>query len=63
MNRFREAFPIISAADVDRAVELYCSTFGFEGAYSFDDVDQPWGERMCTFRDADGHVIPVGRRR
>lgn len=119
MNRFREAFPIISVADVDRAVEFYCSTFGFERAYSFDeqgatafaflrleplgiglarrtgaedrdfalwiyadDVDEaaralrsagadevlapadpPWGERMCTFRDADGHVIHVGRRR
>lgn len=63
MNRFREAFPIFSVADVDRAVELYCSTLGFERAYSFDDADQPSGERMCTFRDADGHVIHVGRRR
>jgi uncharacterized glyoxalase superfamily protein PhnB len=25
--------------------------------------DQEWGERMCTFRDADGTVIHVGRKR
>jgi uncharacterized glyoxalase superfamily protein PhnB len=112
---FREAFPILSVDDVDAAVS-YCSTFGFEKAYAFEDggetayaflrleplglgiarrrsadddavalwiyaddvdeaatrlrdggaaevlppTDQPWGERMCTFRDADGHLIHVG---
>jgi uncharacterized glyoxalase superfamily protein PhnB len=25
--------------------------------------DQEWGERMCTFRDADGIVIHVGGKR
>ena len=23
-------------------------------------TDQPWGERMCSFRDRDGHVIHLG---
>jgi lactoylglutathione lyase len=23
-------------------------------------TDQPWGERMCSFRDRDGHLIHVG---
>jgi uncharacterized glyoxalase superfamily protein PhnB len=119
VTRFREAFPIVSVADVDRAVDFYCSTFGFEKTFSFDaegvtafaflqleplgiglarrrsddepsfslwvyadDVDeaaerlraagadelqapsnQEWGERMCTFRDADGTVIHVGMKR
>jgi uncharacterized glyoxalase superfamily protein PhnB len=113
---FREAFPIIAVADVDRAVAFYCDTFGFEKTFSFEDggttayaflkldplgigiarrsgpedpaaalwiysddvdgaaerlraagaeeiltpSDQPWGERICTFRDADGHIIHVG---
>jgi uncharacterized glyoxalase superfamily protein PhnB len=112
---FREPFPILTVDDVDRAVEFYCSTFGFDKAYSFeadgrteyaflrleplgigiarrggpddaaitlwiyaDDVDtaaarlreagateilsptdQPWGERMCSFRDQDGHLVHV----
>jgi len=116
---FREAFPIIAVADVDRAVAFYCETFGFETAFSFDDegtttfafleldplgigiarrsgpedpdvalwiysddvdgaaerlraagaeqilapTDQSWGERMCTFRDADGHLIHIGASR
>ena len=118
MTRFREAFPIVAVEDVDRAVDFYCSTFGFETAFSFDDdgvtafaflqleplgiglarsapgdppfslwiyaddvdeaaerlraagaeelqapSDQEWGERMCTFRDADGTVIHVGMQR
>lgn len=119
MTRFREAFPILAVDDVDRAVDFYCSTFGFEKTYGLeqdgatafaflrleplgigiarrgsasdadvalwvyaDDVDaaaerlraagadelaapadQAWGERMCTFRDVDGHVIHVGMRR
>jgi uncharacterized glyoxalase superfamily protein PhnB len=25
-------------------------------------TDQPWGERMCTFRDLDGHVVHVGTK-
>ena len=119
MTRFREAFPILTVDDVDRAVDLYCSALGFEKTYGFeangaaafaflrleplgigvarrrtasdadvalwvyaDDVDaaarelsaagaeelvapadQAWGERTCTFRDPDGHVIHVGMRR
>jgi predicted enzyme related to lactoylglutathione lyase len=118
VTAFREAFPIISVDDVDRAVEFYGSMFGFEQTYSFeeegtkvfaflrldplgigiarraapddpdfalwlytDDVDeaagrlraagaqellaptdQPWGERMCTFRDADGTVLHVASK-
>jgi uncharacterized glyoxalase superfamily protein PhnB len=118
VNRFREAFPIVAVADVDRAVEFYCSTFGFEKSFSFeedgetafaflrleplgigvarrkaaddpdfslwiyaDDVDdaagrlraagaeevlpptdQPWGERICTYRDPNGHVVHVGTK-
>lgn len=118
MVNFSEAFPIISVAHVDRAVDFYCSTFGFEVTYTFDDAgttafaflrldplgigvaarkadndpdfvlwiyaddvdeaaarlraagaaevlaptDQPWGERMCSFRDADGHLVHVGMR-
>jgi PhnB protein len=116
VSGFREAFPILTVDDVDRAVEFYCSTFGFEKAYAVeeggetayaylrleplgigiarrrapeddtvalwiyaDDVDdaaarlreggateilpptnQAWGERMCTYRDVDGHLIHVG---
>ena len=118
MNRFREAFPIVAVADVDGAVEFYCSTFGFEKSFAFEDggetafaflsleplgigvarrkaaddhdfslwiyaddvddaaerlreagaeevlppTDQPWGERICTFRDRDGHVVHVGMK-
>ncbi len=25
-------------------------------------TDQPWGERMCTFRDADGIVLHVASK-
>jgi lactoylglutathione lyase len=25
-------------------------------------TDQPWGERMCSFRDPDGYLIHVGAR-
>ena len=112
---FREAFPILSVDDVDRAAGFYCSVFGFEKTFSFerdghtayaflrldplgiglarksphtpefalwiytDDVDaaaetlraagaeevaapadQEWGERLCTFRTADEHLIHVG---
>lgn len=115
MTAFREAFPILAVEDVDRAADFYCSTFGFERTYAFeedgrtayaflrleplgiglarrapdapavalwvyaDDVDeaaerlravgaeevsppadQPWGERTCTFRDLDGHLVHVG---
>jgi uncharacterized glyoxalase superfamily protein PhnB len=116
VTSFREAFPIMTVADVDRAVDFYTSVFGFEKRYAFeeegktifafleleplgigvsarrsaedpevalwlytDDVDeaaerlraagadeiqapadQPWGERTCTFRSADGHLIHVG---
>ena len=118
MTSFREAFPIFTVDDVDRAVDFYRSTFGFEQTYSFDDegttayaflrleplgiglarrasdddpafalwlytddvdaaaehlraaggdellppIDQPWGERMCTFRDADGIVLHVASK-
>jgi PhnB protein len=116
MVSFREAFPILSVDDVDRAVDFYTSVFGFEKTFSFeqdgatayaylkleplgiglarrsddapefalwiyaDDVDaaaealraagaeeiaapadQEWGERLCTFRTADGHLVHVGR--
>lgn len=117
MTRFREAFPIISVADVDRAVAFYSTTFGFEPTFTFEDgrtafaflqleplgigiaaraanadadfalwiytddvdsaaerlraagaeevlapTDRPWGERMCSFRDTDGHLIHIGAR-
>jgi uncharacterized glyoxalase superfamily protein PhnB len=118
VTSFREAFPIFTVEDVDRAAAFYRSTFGFELTYSFerdgttayaflrleplgigiarrggaddpafalwlytDDVDaaaeqlraagaeqllpptdQPWGERMCTFRDADGIVLHVASK-
>jgi len=117
VTTFREAFPILSVADVDEAVDFYCSTFGFEKTYAFQDgdetvfaflsleplgialarrdaevpdvalwiysddvddaagrlraagaeevqppADQEWGERTCTFRDADGHLIHVGAK-
>jgi PhnB protein len=118
VTEFREPFPIISVADVDRAIEFYCSTFGFEKTYAVDDeegtvfaflelaplgigiarrqsaedadfalwiyaddvddaaerlraagaqevqapADQEWGERMCSFRDADGHLIHIGSK-
>jgi uncharacterized glyoxalase superfamily protein PhnB len=116
VTTFREAFPILTVDDVDRAVDFYCRTFGFEKTYSFDEggvtayaflrldplgigiarrgspddpsiavwiyaddvdegaarlrasgatevlapTDQPWGERLCTFRDADGHLLHIG---
>jgi lactoylglutathione lyase len=25
-------------------------------------TDQPWGERMCSFRDKDGHLLHLGAR-
>jgi uncharacterized glyoxalase superfamily protein PhnB len=118
VTEFREAFPILSVADVERAVDFYCSSLGFERAYAFDDergtayaflrleplgigiarrasaddadialwvyaddvdaaaerlraagaeevlppTEQPWGERLCSFRDADGHLLHVASR-
>ncbi len=118
MTAFREAFPILTVEDVDRAAEFYCSTFGFSRGFSFEDegttafvfleleplgiglakraarddpdfalwlytddvavaaerlrgggaeevlppTDQAWGERLCTFRSADGHLLHVGSR-
>jgi lactoylglutathione lyase len=118
VTSFREAFPIVTVADVDRANEFYTSVFGFEKGFTFDEdgktvfaflqleplgigvaarrraedpdfalwlytddvdeaagrlraagadevqapTDQPWGERTCTFRSADGHLIHVGAR-
>ena len=118
MSGFREAFPIFTVGDVDRAVAFYGSTFGFEQTYSFeqdgatayaflrleplgiglarrasaddpacalwlytDDVDaaaeqlraagadellpptdQPWGERMSTFRDPQGITVHVATK-
>jgi uncharacterized glyoxalase superfamily protein PhnB len=119
VTAFREAFPILTVDDVDRAVDFYSSIFGFEKTYGFaeagrsefaflrldplgigiarrsspddpdvalwvytDDVDeaaerlraggaeevlapadQAWGERLCSFRDQDGHLIHVGAKR
>jgi uncharacterized glyoxalase superfamily protein PhnB len=112
---FREAFPILAVDDVDRAVDFYCATLGFEKTFSFDQdgetayaylrleplgiglarrsadapefalwiyaddvdaaavalraagaeevaapADQEWGERLCTFRTADRHLIHIG---
>lgn len=37
MTAFREAFPILTVEDVDRAAEFYCATFGFEKTYAFDE--------------------------
>jgi uncharacterized glyoxalase superfamily protein PhnB len=118
VNQFREAFPILSVGDVDRAVAFYCTIFGFERGYSFEDAegtafaflrleplgigitrrtnapaadialwmyadevdeasealrragaeevlaptDRPWGERMCSFRDADGHLLHIASK-
>jgi lactoylglutathione lyase len=119
VTSFREAFPIFTVDDVDRAADFYCSMFGFERTYGFeaedgttayaflrleplgigiarragaddpdfalwlytDDVDdaaeqlraagaeellpptdQPWGERMCTFRDPSGTVLHVAAK-
>jgi uncharacterized glyoxalase superfamily protein PhnB len=118
VSTFREAFPILTVDDVDRAVAFYRSTFGFEQTYSFeqdgttayaflrleplgigiarrgssddpafalwlytDDVDaaaeqlraagadellpptdQPWGERMSTFRDPQGITVHVATK-
>jgi lactoylglutathione lyase len=118
VNAFREAFPILYVDDVEEAVELYCSTFGFEETFRHEEdgvpdfaflaleplgigvgrrpdderrgfalwlyaddvddaaerlrtagatevlppVDQPWGERMCSFVDPNGHLIHVGAK-
>jgi uncharacterized glyoxalase superfamily protein PhnB len=118
VTAFREAFPIITVDDVDRAAEFYRSTFGFERTYIFEDggstafaflrleplgiglarrrspddpdfalwlytddvdaaaerlraagaaellalTDQPWGERMCTFREPNGTVVHVAAK-
>jgi PhnB protein len=36
MVSFREAFPILSVDDVDRAVDFYTSVFGLEKTFSFE---------------------------
>ena len=41
MTRFREPFPILPVDDIDRAIEFYCSTFGFEQAYAFEGKARP----------------------
>jgi len=73
VTTFREPFPILAVDDVGPAGEFYVSTFGFELKYRFPlegepdflflslpaPADQPWGERMTTFRDLDGHLLVI----
>ncbi len=55
MNEFREAFPILYVDDVEEAVELYRTTFGFEETFRHDEEG-----RRCS--DPNGHLIHVGSK-
>jgi hypothetical protein len=47
----------IYADDLDAAAVVLRATGADEVAAP---TDQEWGERLCTFRPADGHLIHVG---
>ena len=58
MTAFREAFPIVFVSDVERAIEFYASTFGFEPAFRWQD-----GERTTfAFLQLEPLGIAVGER-
>ena len=49
----------VYADDVDAAAERLRAAGAEE---VLPPTDQDWGERLCTFRDADGHLIHVGAK-
>ncbi|MBA2463169.1 MAG: VOC family protein [Actinobacteria bacterium] len=49
----------IYADDVDESAERLRAAGASE---VLPPTDQPWGERMCSFIDADGHLVHVGAK-
>jgi catechol 2,3-dioxygenase-like lactoylglutathione lyase family enzyme len=58
VTSFREAFPIVTVADVDRAIEFYTSVFGFEKGFTFDEG----GKTMFAFLELEPLGIGVAAR-
>jgi lactoylglutathione lyase len=58
VTSFREAFPILTVEDVDRAVDFYESTFGFEKTYAFDEG----GRTAFAFLSLEPLGIGIARR-
>jgi PhnB protein len=59
VTAFREAFPILYVDDVDRAAELYRTTFGFEETFRHEGED---GVADFAFLALEPLGIGVGRR-
>lgn len=55
---FREPFPILYVEDVDRAVDFYCSVFGFEIGFRWPDE----GPLSFAFLRLEPLGIGIGRR-
>ena len=49
----------IYADDVDAAAERLRAAGANE---VLPPTDQPWGERMCSFVDGDGHLVHIGAK-
>ena len=54
---FREPFPILYAADVERSVEFYCEAFGFEQTFRWPEH----GPLDYAFLRLGEHAIGIGR--
>jgi len=58
VNEFREAFPILYVDDVEQAVGLYRTTFGFEETFRHEEE----GTAVFAFLALEPLGIDVGRR-
>ncbi len=58
MTSFREAFPILTVEDVDRAADFYCSTFGFSRGFSFEEA----GTTAFVFLELEPLGVGLARR-
>jgi lactoylglutathione lyase len=58
VNTFREAFPILHVEDVERAIELYSSLFGFEETFRHEEE----GRAVFAFLSLEPLGIGVAER-
>jgi lactoylglutathione lyase len=58
VNTFREAFPILHVEDVERAIELYRSLFGFEETFRHEEE----GRAVFAFLSLEPLGIGVAER-
>ena len=65
---FRDAFPIVTSADIERLTSFYTDDVDAEverlcanGGIVLDEpADREWGERMATVADPDGNLLHIG---